>query len=190
MAKQSSLKPTSKEAWAKANDAGPHLAALPTGKVVKFRIPDAGALLRTGGLPEELREVALVCAAHPDGPEGYFTDLALVATRRGDMGEISKAIERGLELRRVLVAEMLVEPEITAEEIEQGLFHEFDIEMLVEFAERRRSVDAAGNALPIITLDEWARFRNVPASPTGPEPGGANGHVDPGAVPDADAGDV
>ena len=191
MTAKRSLKPTSKAAWAAANDTGPHLAGLPTGKVVKFRIPDQSALLRSGRLPEQLREVALMVAAHPEGADGYFSDLVQLATIRGEGQEtISSAIASGLELTHHLIEAMLVEPEVTAEEVASGMFHELDIRMLLEFAERRRSVDAAGNKLPIITLDEWARFRNVPRSPEGPEPGGANGHVDPGALPDADGGDV
>jgi hypothetical protein len=189
--KKRSLRPTSKTAWFEANDVGPHLAVLPTKKVVRFRIPDQSALLRSGRLPEQLREVALLIAAHPGGAEGYFEELVQVAMIRGEGQEtISRAIALGLDLTHVLVSEMLVEPEVTAEEVASGKIHELDVRMLLEFAERRRSTDAEGNRLPIITLDEWARFRDVPRSPEGAGDGGANGHIAPGTVPDADAGDV
>lgn len=187
-----SLKPTTKDAWAKANDTGPHLAALPTGKVVKFRIPDSSTLLRSGRIPKKLRETCLAVAAHPEGYDGYLEDLSRISMHRmgSDAGSIAEVLEEGLQLAHHLIAEMLVEPEVTAEEVEAGIFHRFDIEMLLEFAERRRSVDATGNRLPIITLDEWARFRNVPRGVEGPEPGGENGHVDTGDLSDTDGGAV
>jgi len=189
--KRTSLRPTSKAAWAAANDRGPHLAVLPTRKVVKFRIPDSSTLARAGHLPTHLRETALLVAAHPEGADGYFADLVQTALFRGEGQEtITRAIERGMDLTYVLIAEMLVEPEVSAEEVASGMFHELDIRMLLEFAERRRSTDAEGNRLPIITLDEWARFREQPAGPGGAEAGGANGDVDPGALPEPDDGDV
>lgn len=192
MAAKRSLKPTSKAAWAAANDDGPHLAVLPTGKVVKFRIPDTSALLRAGRIPTELRETCLAIAAHPEGYEGYLEDLSRISMHRrgGEGGLIATVLEEGLKVTYHLVAEMLVEPEVSAEEVEAGTFHRFDVDMLLEFADRRRSVDAAGNRLPIITVDEWARFRNVPRGAESAEPGGENGHVDQGALPDADGGEV
>lgn len=186
-----SSRPTSKSAWKKRNDRGPHTATLPSGAVVKFMIPDSGMLLRSGRLPERLKETALLVAAHPRGADGYMEELVTTAIIAGERSEtISRAIEQGMDLGHFLVAEMLVEPEVTSEEVADGDFHEFDIRMLLAFAERRLNVDAAGKKLPIIVLDEWATFRNQPASPTGAADGGANGDVDPGALPDADAGDV
>ncbi len=191
MATKRSLKPTSKEAWAKANDAGPHLAVLPTGKAVKFRIPDSSALLRSGRLPESLREAAVIFASHPEGPEELMRELVITATLRGPgQDTLGRMIQAGQDLTPYLIAEMLVEPEVTAEEIADGLLPDLDMRMLLEFAERLRNVDAEGNKLPIITLDEWATFRRQPARDAGAGPGGANGDGDTGAVPEPDAGDV
>src|SRR4029077_17464354 len=93
----------------------------------------------------------------------------------------SNVIQAGHDLAHVLVAEMIVEPEVTADEIAGGIFPELDVRMLLEFAERLRNVAALGNVLPITTMDEWARFRRITAS-TGST--GNGGTPEPDAVPD------
>lgn len=186
-----SLKPDGKGAWRKRNDAGPHLAVFPSGATLKFRIPDQGTLLRAGRLPQRLRETALMCAAHPEGAEGYMRDLVMAATVSTERNEtVSQAIEDGIALGHELVAEMLVEPQVTPEEVEAGQFPELDVKMLLEFAERRRNVDAAGNRVPVIVLHEWATFRHEPES-NGSAAASREGEPEPGAdVPDADKGAV
>lgn len=189
--KQAPLKPDGKGAWRKRNDAGPHVAVFPSGAVLKFRIPDQGALLRAGRLSQRLRDTALLCAAHPEGAEGYMRDLVVTATVAAEREEkITQAIEDGIALGHELVAEMLVEPSVTPEEVEAGQFPELDVRMLLEFAERRRNVDAAGNELPIIVLREWATFRHEPQGNGSSGDGGASGDEPGDDVPDADKGAV
>jgi hypothetical protein len=185
-------KPASATAWRKRNDAGPHRAVFPSGVTLKFVIPDQGTLLRAGRLPDALREVALLCAAHPDGAEGYMQDLVMQAiVTQGERSDIvTKAIESGLELGHELVAEMLVEPKVTAEEVRRGDFPELDVRMLLEFAERRRNLDAAGNQLPITVLSEWARFRDGTAGLNGSGDSGTGGLDDRADVSDAHGGEV
>jgi len=156
-----------KSRWTKANDTGPHLAVLPSGlsadgnhEYVKFVIPDAGQLLRTGRIPANLREAAIVFTSHPDGTDELMRELVITAALRGPgQDTITNVISAGHDLAHVLVAEMVVEPEITAEEVAGGVIPELDVRMLLEFAERLRNVDAAGNVLPIVTMDQWATFR-------------------------------
>lgn len=193
-----SPKLASKASWARANDRGPHIAVLPTGlhtgEAVKFQLADTGMLLRSGKLPEHLRVIAQLAIAHADGIDGFFEELVRVAILRGADAQatIAGALQQGLELSHHLVAEMLIQPEVTPAEIADGLFHELDIRMLLEFAERRRDTDAAGNKLPIMVLDPelWARFRHGPSDAPGAPDDGADGQDVPGDVPDADRGDV
>ncbi len=178
---------TSKTGWAKANDAGPHVATLPSGTVVKFKIPDAGQLLKAGRIPNHLREAAIVFTSHPDGTDELMRELVITAALRGPgQDTITAVINAGHELAQVLVAEMVIEPAITAEEIADGAFPELDIRMLLEFAERLRNVDADGNELPITTMDQWATFRRQPPSVAGAGDGRANGSEPRGDVSDAD----
>lgn len=187
-------KPVSAAGWRKRNDSGPHRATFPSGAVLEFIIPDSGSLLRSGRLPENLRETALLCAAHPDGPDGYMGELVTAAIIAGERNErsatVTQAIADGMELRDVLIAEMLVEPKVTPEEVARGDFPELDVKMLLEFAERRRNTDALGHKVPVVILAEWARFRDEPLSDLGAGNGDAGGSDARGDVPDAHDGDV
>lgn len=187
-----------KSRWTKANDVGPHLAVLPSGlspdgnhEYVKFVIPDAGQLLRTGRIPNHLREAAIVFTSHPDGTDELMRELVIQAAFRGPgQDTLTNVINAGHDLAHVLVAEMVIEPEITAEEVANGVIPELDVRMLLEFAERLRNIDAAGNELPIITQDEWATFRRKRPRDVGVGDVGANGSEPDGDVPDVDGGAV
>lgn len=187
-------KPVTAAGWRKRNDSGPHVATFPSGAVLKFIIPDSGSLLRSGRLPENLRETALLCAAHPDGPEGYMGELVTTAIIAGERAErsatVTKAIGEGMELGHWLVSEMLVEPKVLPEEVARGDFPELDVKMLLEFAERRRNVDAVGHRVPVVVLAEWARFRDELGGNESARGGAAGGDDARGAVPDTrdDAG--
>jgi hypothetical protein len=156
---------TSKAAWKKKGDRGPHDATLPSGVVVKFLIPDSAALIRSDKLPESLTEIAVRAAAYPGGADGYMEDLAVRAVTGDtiDNALLSKAIRDGLELRDWLVAYMLVEPTVEPEDVKD--MPELDVEMLMEFAERKRDTDAKGVRLPIVMLEVFARFRDEPVVP-------------------------
>lgn len=181
----------SKLAWKQRSDTGPHTAVFPSGARLTFRIPDQAALLRSGKLPDRLRRTAILCAGHPAGPEGYMGDLVLQAMLSAERAElVEQAIEDGIRLQHLLVADMLVDPEVTADEVEAGEFPQPDIDMLLEFAERKRDRDAAGNRLPVIVLRDWASFRDEQQGAVSAGDGG-HGRDDPGAdVPDADGGAV
>lgn len=184
-----SPRPVTADGWAKRNDAGPHTATFPSGATLRFTIPNDSTLLAAGMLPLELRETALLCAAHPDGVEGYLRELVVQQVVDGE-ARVRQAIEHGIEMRHHLVAAMLVEPQVTAEQVSAGSFPTPDIEMLLEFATRQRNVDAGGRRLPIIVAHEWALFRDEPASANGAvdsDGGGADARAD---VPDADGGPV
>lgn len=189
-----STKPITKSAWQRRNDRGPHLATLPSGAVVKFRVADLSMLLRAGKLPEPLEITASLMAEHEEGPDGYTQDLVRTAIMRGGDGQkvIAEAISLTRDLTHHLVAESLVEPQVSAEEIAEGLLPEADVRMLVELATRSRNVDAAGKKLPIIvpTEEPWATFRYHRAGPQGSGARGANGADVRGDVPDADGGEV
>lgn len=185
------LKPSSKTAWLKANDAGPHLAVLASGTVVKFRIPDSSALLRSGHLPDALRDAAVIFTSHPEGTDELMRELVITAAIRGPgQDTLARMIQAGKDLTPYLISDMLVEPKISPEEIADGLLPDLDVKMLLEFAERRRNVDAAGNELPIITLDAWAIFRREPVREAGARAGGEDGSESAADLPDPDPGDV
>lgn len=185
-----------KSRWLAANDAGPHYAVLPSGldpdgdhSYVRLTVPDPAALIRSGKLPKELQEAAVVFANHPDGPDELMREVVVAAALRGaGQDALARLIASGEELGYHLIAEMLLEPEITVEEAKT--LPEMDRRMLIDFAERRRNVDAAGNRLPIITIDDWLSFRARPDDDAGAGARGENGAEPAGDVSEPDGGDV
>lgn len=193
-------KALSKTAWQRRNDRGPHKAYLPSGPnpdedaPVSFVVPDLSMLARNGLMPEELQITAELMAAHPNGPEGYSEDLVSEAIMRGGDAQatIAGAIKVARELTHHLIAEMLVEPKVSAEEVASGIFPELDMKMLVEFATRTRNVDAAGRRLPIVVPSEerWATFRVERTGAAGAGDREGNGADPAGAPAEPDGGDV
>lgn len=178
-----------KAAWAARSDRGPHKATLPSRTVVEFIVPDSNALIRADMLPDHLSDVAVMAAGYPDGADGYFEDLSRVALRDpSQMPTLRRSIKEGLELRDWLVAHMLVEPSIDPEDV-VGL-PERDVAMLVDFAERRRNEDADGVRLPIVLLEEYARFRDGSGGRASDGVGEGVGAGVPGADGGSDGGDV
>jgi hypothetical protein len=150
---------SSADEWKARAKRGPFDATLPSGIKVTFRIPDSNALLRADRLPDRLTEIATMAAAYPGGAEGYMEDLALQSARGSlDEQKLRQVVRAGLELRDWLVAEMLIEPEIEAGDVQA--LPEADVEMLLAFAERSRDTDATGVKLPIIVLERFATFRD------------------------------
>jgi hypothetical protein len=194
MSTKSKPRVISKSAWLAANDSGPHYAVLGSGLredgnhlYVKFMIPDSGALVRSGRLREDLREAAIIFTSHPEGTDELMRELVITAAIRGPgQDTLARMIQAGNDLTPYLISEMLLEPKITPEEVAEGLLPPLDVKMLLEFADRVRSVDAAGNALPITTLEKWASFRHQPDRRAGTGDGAANGDEPGGAVPEPD----
>ncbi len=180
-----------KAAWKQRSDRGPHTATLPSGQRVTFLIPDTGALIRSGRLPEQLKRLALLCAAHPDGPEGYMEDLLAIAIRQGRLEEtLERSIQDGLELSYHLISEMVVEPAVSVDDVRSGELPELDLRMLMQFAERKRNLDADGNRLPILLLDEWATFRGQHARRESPAAGTSATDEPRPPVPDPGPGEL
>jgi hypothetical protein len=154
---------------------------------VKFSVPDSGALLRSGKLPEDLREAAVIFTSHPDGTDELMRELVITAAIRGPgQDTLARMIQAGNDLTPHLISEMLVQPKVTSEEVAAGVLPPLDVKMLLEFADRRRSVDAAGNELPITTLEKWATFHHQPDRRAGTGDGAANGAEPGGLVSVAD----
>lgn len=194
--KKRSARADRKSDWKSRNDRGPHKAVLPSGMEVSFVIPNETQLIRAELLPERLMEIAVVTSAYPGGADGYMEAVAVGAVnappeqRDVAQANLKTTVQQGLELRDWLVAEMLVDPKVTVEEVAAGDFPDLDIEMLIEFAERRRNTDARGNRLPIAVLEEYARFRDDTDGDSDREPGGSDRPDDPGIDAGPDSGDV
>jgi hypothetical protein len=153
-------------AWRKL---GVHTVHLPSGAVVKIRIPDLSVLVAGEAVPEDLRAVALASVrqamkqaltkgddAEAEDEAEEISDEALLEQMQGLAG-----------LNRFLVSYSLVEPQVDADELVPGQspIPSEDIIMLTEFATRRRNVDARGVRLGIEPIDRWELWRQTHACP-------------------------
>lgn len=109
---------------------------LPSGGIVDLKIPNLALLIKTGALPNPLIEAAL-------GTQNVDT-----VTR--------EMIEENWDYTEFIIPEMLVVPEITAEDVRD--LDALDIELLSNIAARRTDTDAIGRQLG--GLDTQEAFRD------------------------------
>ena len=125
--------------WKKA---AVHYPTLPSGVRVGIKIPDLPAVISSGGIPQNLLDVALGVASK--GPESQTPSKELI----GEQAEFADH----------LVKVTVVEPKLSDTDLNDIPYE--DKVMLVEFATRQRDIDALGEHIAGLPLaDKWAQFR-------------------------------
>lgn len=118
---------------------------LASGRVVDIKLPNLTALAKADAIPGELLELVTEVVTN-GGVDGVDTTL---------LGRLDA-------LHRFLVAETVVNPDISEADVD-ALPPE-DVATLVEFAFRQRDTDVIGHHLGgLETVAEWRRFRNLPS---------------------------
>jgi hypothetical protein len=119
----------------------PQPITLPSGTVVKIKVPDLAEMLRAGEVPNEL--VAVAAEARDDiAPSGF------------DLERVKEATD----FMRFLVSATVVEPKISPEDVPE--LPVLDRDVILEFALRQRDTDAVGHQLyGLELLADWRRFR-------------------------------
>jgi hypothetical protein len=131
--KDAPAKADSKAAWKKKST---HTVTLPSSAVVTITIPSLAKLIKTGQIPNTLVDAAIG-----------------VQERR----KVTRDdIEREWEFTTWLIPIMVVDPEVSAEDVADLPWP--DIEMLVGFASRNNDMDAVGHQLG--GLETQAKFRD------------------------------
>jgi hypothetical protein len=126
-------------AWIKARY---HEPLLPSGFRPTIIIPDLAKLIETGAIPQDLLDVALGAVSG----ENNVPSIELVKTQR--------------EYTDKIVELMVIEPELTPEEIAQIPFQDKD--MLVALANRQRDLDAEGEHISGLNKSEkFRKFRRL-----------------------------
>lgn len=130
-------KTSSKTAWKQASA---HSVTLPSGTVVKIKVPNLPALVKAGAVPNELIEVAVQQA----DPERKVT---------------VEDIRAEADFNRFLVSVTLIDPKIEPEEVDDLPFE--DVQLLIALATRQTDRDAVGHQLGGLELtEEWKSFRD------------------------------
>jgi hypothetical protein len=141
-------KPSTKGQWLNRSV---HTVTCYSGTVVKIRIPDLMLMLKNDTIPTRLRDIALQRADNER--ELSASDVEQPAPNEERM----KAVKEGAELLFWLVSDMVLDPLITPEEVEQ--LPTDDRTMLMEIANRERDTDALGVSLGVEPLSRWETFR-------------------------------
>lgn len=138
MSTATTTKTDKKSAWKKA---GVHTVALPSGMEVDVRIPNLPLMIKQGSIPNNLIQTAL----------GVMDNQSITA----------ELLSEQADFFHMLVASMVVEPELTPEEVPEVVPYE-DIELLAELATRQRDVDALGHHIGgLHTSKDWRVFRGL-----------------------------
>ncbi len=132
-----------------------HTITLPSGMRVKIRIPNLTALIQNDVIPERLRAVAVQEALNPGAP--LVAPAPQAEQPAEQMG--GDTVKQLYELYEFLVCEMVVEPTITKDDLDE--LPQLDLDMLTQFALRERDMDAAGIRLGIEPISRWEVFRQA-----------------------------
>lgn len=145
---------TSAAAWQRL---GVHMITLPSGAVVKIRLPDLAILLAGEAVPQELRDVAF---------EEIRTAISAEAGTQQQPQQLdAERLRRVADLNRFLVSEMLVEPKMSRAQVAEATLPAEDLEMLAEIAGRECQHDARGVQIGVEPIDRWELWRHAHACP-------------------------
>jgi hypothetical protein len=143
----------SKSAWKKA---AVHTVTLPSGMQVDITVPSLSKLAKYGKLDNELLSDAT--PAPVEGQEIVLPEPPAAPS----MEERKKALADLADFQSWLVSITLVDPKLSPEEVLEYVPTE-DLEVLVEFATRKRDMDVKGHHLGGLERSaEWREFRGLP----------------------------
>lgn len=125
---------TTKAAWIKRKR---HEVTLPSGTEVAIELPNLPLMLKTGQIPNHL------------------VDAAIEQQNAGSVTVTREMIESQHDYYAFLVSQTVKEPEVTPDDVKELPYE--DVEMIVEFANRLRDMDAVYKHLG--GLETQASFR-------------------------------
>jgi hypothetical protein len=131
-----------------------HTITLPSGAVVKIRIPDLSLLLASELVPGRLKEIALVSLA-----EQIRDVRAAVLGEQADPMLRAEQVAELAGLSRWLVTQTVHEPKVSEAEIEAGVMPNEDFIMLTQIASRERFTDARDVWIGVEPKDRWEGWR-------------------------------
>lgn len=151
--------PVTKEEWARA---AIHTITLPSGAVVKIKLPDLAALIKGGQIPNPLLEIAQKIGAGepvtaPEEGKGEGDDK--------ESGVSKELIGQISDFHAFLVSKTVVEPTVSQDEVAAGAIPTEDIAVIVQFALRERDFDVVGHHLGgLEKVTEFRKFRGLDLS--------------------------
>lgn len=150
----SARKAVTKSAWLKS---GVHTITTYTGHTIRIKYPNLALMMRVGLVPTHLRAIAVKFARGE-------VNLASPALPTGEdqpepaADEAYDELVLMVELLDLIVMEMVVEPKLTQEDVDEMPGEDRDL--LLAIANRERDVDAVGRRLGVELLSRWDTFRH------------------------------
>lgn len=127
----------SKAAWQKANA---HTITLPSGTVVKIKLPNLPEMIKAGQFPNQLLSIAIKRVQEEEITADKIKELA--------------------DYHRFIVHTMLIAPKVELEDVPE--LPPADVDMLIAIANRERDMDAVGHHLSgLETVDAFQKFRGL-----------------------------
>lgn len=146
---------------------GVHRVTLPTGAVVRLRLPDLSTLVARRMVPDELRSIA---------QQAFLRDVKL-ETGNPEAPLAEDKLAELYDLNCWLVSDMLVEPSISPDQVR--LLPAEDLEWLILLAQRDVDTDALGVRLGVAPVDRFPADGELSG---GPSVGPASESGDPDGV--------
>ena len=140
---------------------GPHTVTLPSGMRVTARVLGITSMARLEGLPTDLTDAVVLHVANLEQgglPAVIGAELAAQKTDPEAAARLAKHVADFGRLTRHLVAEALVEPKLTVDELDD--IPDDDLDLLMRIVTGRAAFDAAGVRIGVEPLDAWATFRH------------------------------
>lgn len=146
----------SKAGWRRR---GLHRVTLPSSQRVLMRIPDLAKMVEgpESAIPGHLLAIALREVIDQTDAARTLVD----QIKAGETDEAVKTVGELNELERWIVTQSVVEPEITVDDINEGLIPPEDLAMIAAIARRERFTDARGVTIGVAPLDDFAVFRDA-----------------------------
>ena len=135
-----------------------HTITVPSGAVIKIRIPGIAGLLEAGSLPTHLVGLALLDISHPDGAAAGLKEMVDSVIDDDTRVKLAGEIAKLAEYERRLAVAAIETPKLTYEEAASGDFPEDDLAMVAQIVQRLRVRDAEGVRIGVAPLDRFATF--------------------------------
>jgi hypothetical protein len=149
-----------------------HTIGLPSGQMVRIRIPGIATLIEHGDLPDELLDIALLELTHDGGATGAIAQeiqekvpREKILERLHDLGALQRALVRA-SVREVADPDgKFVPTELAEADVAGDALPEDDLAMIAEIVQRLRAYDARGVRIGVEPLDRWEAFREAHGCP-------------------------
>lgn len=143
-----------------------HTVGLPSGQIVKIRVPGIATLIENGEIPEDLIDIALEELTEDGGATAAIAKEVQdpqvgrerVLARLAELGSLQRSLVRASVVEIQEADGSFVPVELSEADVGPDGLPEDDLAMVAEIVQRVRGYDARGVRIGVEPLDRWAAF--------------------------------